>query len=84
MKELQAELNLFTELLLEDVGKPALKEFLQLDKGQNYSQSKAESKLYQRAETEIMQKVFANSKGDSLLWVHDWRCYLLVEKHIFD
>lgn len=71
VKELQSELNLFTELLLEDVGKPALKEYLQLDKGQNYSQSRAESKLYQQAETEIMQKVFANCKGDSLLWVHD-------------
>ena len=71
VKELMGELNLFTKLLLEDVGKKALKEYLQLEKGQNYSQGKAESKLYQQAETEIMKTVFANTKGNSLLWVHD-------------
>lgn len=71
MQELNSELELFSELLIADVGKQNLKDMLNLKKGERYSQNRAEAYLYQTAETEAMAHVFKDIKGECLLWVHD-------------
>ena len=69
--ELKQELDAYSKFVELIEGKHNLKQFLQLEPGERYSKNSAESKMYQTYETQAMEHIFHNIRGEVLLWVHD-------------